>query len=144
MIHAHSHIPSGIWVLGFVSMLMDISSEMIHSVLPLFMVTTLGASTIAVGLVEGLAESLALVVKIFSGTLSDYLGLHMGMTQGLLAAMIAGASPADLRGTAYGSSTCPAGWLCSSLVRLRASSGNNSAHGSHSMWGQYVLLVRSH
>ena len=69
-----SHIPSGIWVLGFVSMLMDISSEMIHSLLPLFMVTTLGAGTIAVGLVEGSAESLALVVKVFSGTLSDYLG----------------------------------------------------------------------
>ena len=72
--HLHSHIPSAVWVLGFVSMLMDISSEMIHSLLPLFMVTTLGASAIAVGLVEGLAESLALVVKVFSGTLSDYLG----------------------------------------------------------------------
>ncbi len=74
-----SHIPSGVWVLGFVSMLMDISSEMIHSLLPLFMVTTLGASTIAVGLVEGLAESLALVVKVFSGTLSDYLGKRKGL-----------------------------------------------------------------
>ncbi|UVT15385.1 MAG: MFS transporter [Nitrospira sp.] len=74
MNRSQSHIPSGIWALGFVSMLMDISSEMIHSLLPLFMVTTLGASTIAVGLVEGLAESLALVVKVFSGTLSDYLG----------------------------------------------------------------------
>ncbi|MDH5337726.1 MAG: MFS transporter, partial [Nitrospira sp.] len=72
-------IPSGIWVLGFVSMLMDISSEMIHSLLPLFMVTTLGASTVAVGLVEGLAESLALVVKVFSGTLSDYLGRRKGL-----------------------------------------------------------------
>ena len=60
-------------------MLMDISSEMIHSLLPLFMVTTLGASTIAVGLVEGLAESLALVVKVFSGTLSDYLGKRKGL-----------------------------------------------------------------
>lgn len=69
-----SRIPSGVWALGFVSMLMDISSEMIHSVLPLFMVTTLGASAVAVGLVEGSAESLALVVKVFSGTLSDYLG----------------------------------------------------------------------
>ncbi len=67
-------IPPGVWVLGFVSLLMDVSSEMIHSLLPLFMVTTLGAGTIAVGLVEGLAESLALVVKVFSGTLSDYLG----------------------------------------------------------------------
>lgn len=71
---SQSHIPSGVWVLGFVSMLMDISSEMIHSLLPLFMVTVLGASAIAVGLVEGSAESLALVVKVFSGTLSDYLG----------------------------------------------------------------------
>lgn len=74
-----SHIPSGVWVLGFVSMLMDISSEMIHSLLPLFMVTTLGAGAIAVGLVEGLAESLALVVKVFSGTLSDYLGRRKGL-----------------------------------------------------------------
>ncbi|GAC1419568.1 MAG: MFS transporter [Burkholderiaceae bacterium] len=67
-------IPVGIWVLGFVSMLMDISSEMIHSLLPVFMVTTLGASAFAVGLIEGLAESTALVVKIFSGALSDYFG----------------------------------------------------------------------
>jgi MFS family permease len=73
------HMPSGIWVLGFVSLLMDISSEMIHSLLPLFMVTTLGAGTVAVGIVEGLAESLALVVKIFSGTLSDYLGKRKGL-----------------------------------------------------------------
>ena len=55
-------------------MLMDISSEMIHSLLPLFMVTILGTSTMTVGIVEGLAESLALVVKVFSGTLSDYWG----------------------------------------------------------------------
>jgi len=53
---------------------MDMSSEMIHSLLPLFMVTTLGTSTTMVGLVEGLAESVALIMKIFSGTLSDYLG----------------------------------------------------------------------
>lgn len=72
-------IPAGIWVLGFVSMLMDISSEMIHSLLPLFMVTTLGASALAVGLIEGLAESTALIVKVFSGTLSDYLGKRKGL-----------------------------------------------------------------
>ncbi len=70
----NQRLPTGIWVLGFVSLLMDISSEMIHSLLPLFMVTVLGASAIAVGFVEGLAESLALIVKVFSGTLSDYLG----------------------------------------------------------------------
>lgn len=72
-------IPSGIWVLGFVSLLMDISSEMIHSLLPLFMVTTLGAGAFAVGMVEGLAESLALIVKVFSGTLSDYWGKRKGL-----------------------------------------------------------------
>ena len=74
-----SQIPAGVWVLGFVSMLMDISSEMIHSLLPLFMVTTLGASVFAVGLIEGLAESTALMVKVFSGTLSDYLGKRKGL-----------------------------------------------------------------
>jgi MFS family permease len=67
-------IPSGIWVLGLVSMFMDISSEMIHSLLPLFLVGPLGASALMVGLIEGLAESTALVVKVFSGVLSDYLG----------------------------------------------------------------------
>ena len=67
-------IPSGVWVLGFVSMLMDISSEMIHSVLPLFMVTVLGASAFSVGLIEGAAEATALIVKVFSGVLSDFLG----------------------------------------------------------------------
>ena len=77
--HSLRQIPSGIWVLGFVSLLMDISSEMIHSLLPLFMVTVLGASAIAVGLVEGLAESLALIIKVFSGTLSDYWGKRKGL-----------------------------------------------------------------
>ena len=72
-------IPSGVWVLGIVSMLMDISSEMIHSLLPLFMVTTLGISVFTVGLIEGLAESTALIVKVFSGVLSDYLGRRKGL-----------------------------------------------------------------
>ena len=58
---------------------MDISSEMIHSLLPLFMVTSLGASVFAVGLIEGLAESTALIVKVFSGALSDYLGKRKGL-----------------------------------------------------------------
>lgn len=74
-----AQIPRGIWVLGFVSMLMDISSEMIHSLLPLFMVTVLGASALTVGLIEGLAESTALIVKVFSGSLSDYLGRRKGL-----------------------------------------------------------------
>lgn len=72
-------IPGSIWVLGFVSMLMDISSEMVHSLLPVFMVSALGASALAVGLVEGVAEATALIAKVFSGTLSDYLGKRKGL-----------------------------------------------------------------
>ena len=67
-------IPTSIWMLGFVSLLMDVSSEMIHSLLPLFLATTLGASAFTIGLIEGAAESTALIVKVFSGMLSDYLG----------------------------------------------------------------------
>ena len=61
-------------MLGFVSLFMDISSELIHSLLPVFMVSSLGASAFAVGIVEGIAESTALIVKVFSGAISDYLG----------------------------------------------------------------------
>ena len=77
--NALSQIPRGVWVLGFVSLLMDVSSEMIHSLLPLFMVTVLGASALTVGIIEGIAESTALLVKIFSGVLSDYLGKRKGL-----------------------------------------------------------------
>lgn len=76
---ARARIPAGIWALGFVSLLMDVSSEMIHALLPLFMVSVLGASALAVGLVEGAAESTALIVKVFSGALSDYLGKRKGL-----------------------------------------------------------------
>ena len=72
-------IPPGIWVLGFVSMLMDISSEMIHSLLPMFLVGVLGMSVFTVGILEGLAEATALIVKVFSGALSDYLGRRKGL-----------------------------------------------------------------
>jgi MFS family permease len=74
-----SKIPKGVWVLGFVSLLMDISSEMIHSLLPLFMVTVLGASALTVGIIEGLAEATALIVKVFSGALSDYWRKRKGL-----------------------------------------------------------------
>lgn len=58
-------IPAGVWALGFVSMLMDISSEMIHALLPIYMVTVLGTSTLAVGIIEGIAEATASITKIF-------------------------------------------------------------------------------
>lgn len=67
-------IPAGIWALGFVSLFMDVSSEMIHALLPVYMVTALGASALAVGLIEGIAEATASITKVFSGALSDRLG----------------------------------------------------------------------
>ncbi|MEQ1530729.1 MAG: MFS transporter, partial [Methylococcales bacterium] len=67
-------MPHSIWILGFVSLLMDISSEIIHSLLPLFMVTTLGSTVLTVGIIEGIAEATALITKVFSGLLSDYFG----------------------------------------------------------------------
>lgn len=67
-------LPAGIWALGFGSLFMDISSELIHSLLPVFMVTALGASMVTVGLIEGVAEATAAIMKVFSGALSDYLG----------------------------------------------------------------------
>lgn len=73
-LHGLRSIPRGIWALGFVSMFMDVSSEMIHSLLPVFLVSVLGASATALGLLEGLAEGTVNVVKIFSGALSDRLG----------------------------------------------------------------------
>jgi MFS family permease len=71
---AAPRIPAAIWALGFVSLLMDVSSEMIHSLLPVFLVTVLGASALTVGLIEGMAEATALIVRVFSGVLSDYWG----------------------------------------------------------------------
>lgn len=67
-------VPASIWILGFVSLLMDVSSELIHSLLPAFLVGVLGANATMLGFIEGAAESLALIVKVFSGVLSDYLG----------------------------------------------------------------------
>jgi len=67
-------LPAGIWVLGLGSMFMDISSEMIHSLLPVFMVSVLGASMVTVGVIEGIAEATAAITKVFSGALSDWLG----------------------------------------------------------------------
>jgi len=71
---AAGRIPAAIWALGLVSLLMDVSSELIHSLLPVFLVTGLGASALAVGLIEGAAEATALIVRVFSGALSDYWG----------------------------------------------------------------------
>lgn len=66
-------IPGTVWVLGFVSLFMDVSSELIHSLLPVFLVGSLGAGGLTVGLVEGFAEAAAQMIKIVSGSLSDFL-----------------------------------------------------------------------
>lgn len=77
---AGRRLPTGIWALGFVSMFMDISSEMIHALLPVFLVTALGASTVTVGLIEGIGEATASISRVFSGWLSDRLGRRKSLT----------------------------------------------------------------
>lgn len=67
-------LPAGIWALGFVSMLMDISSEMIHALLPVYLTVGLGATALTVGVIEGIAEATAAITKVFSGALSDRIG----------------------------------------------------------------------
>jgi len=71
---AISAIPRTVWALGTISLFMDLSSELVHSILPVFLVTTLGASALTIGFMEGIAEATALIVKIFSGALSDFFG----------------------------------------------------------------------
>lgn len=71
---ALSKLPRGVWALGFVSLWMDVSSEMIHALLPIYLVTTMGATMMTVGIIEGIAEATAAITKLFSGAISDWLG----------------------------------------------------------------------
>lgn len=73
-------LPRSIWALGLVSLFMDISSEMIHALMPVFLVTVLGASTVTVGAIEGIGEATASITKLFSGWISDRLGKHKMLT----------------------------------------------------------------
>ncbi len=75
-----SAIPRGVWALGFVSLFMDISSEMIHGLLPVFLTAVLGAGAEMVGLIEGVGEATASISKLFSGWLSDKLGKRKALT----------------------------------------------------------------
>lgn len=72
-------IPRGVWALGLVSLFMDVSSEMIHALLPVFLVSVFGAPVTVVGLIEGIAEATAAITKVFSGALSDWLGRRKGL-----------------------------------------------------------------
>ena len=74
-------LPVGIWAIGFVSLFINVSSKPIHSLLPVFMVTTLGASRTAIGVIEGIAEAAAAVTKVFSGTIKSSIN-HMQDTMG--------------------------------------------------------------
>ncbi|NEP62679.1 MAG: MFS transporter [Symploca sp. SIO2G7] len=67
-------LPSNVWFLGFVSLLTDVNSKMVQSILPLFLVSVLGINLTTIGVIEGIAESTASVIKIFSGALSDHWG----------------------------------------------------------------------
>ena len=72
-------IPRTVWALGFVSLFMDLSSELVHSLLPVYLVSTLAASVLTVGFIEGIAEASALIVKVFSGAISDFFGRRKGL-----------------------------------------------------------------
>lgn len=72
-------LPRGVIALGLVSLCMDASSELVHSVLPVFLVTVLGASAVTVGILEGIAEATAAITKVFSGALSDRLARRKGL-----------------------------------------------------------------
>ena len=109
---AWRRVPATVWTLGFVSMFMDTSSELIHSLLPVFLVTTLAASTVTVGLIEGFAEATAAITKVFSGVLSDRLGhrkllVAVGYGLGALTKPIFPLAATPLQFWARGSST---GW----------------------------------
>src|SRR5579859_2136117 len=73
-------LPLSIWALGLVSLFMDVSSEMIHGLLPVFLVSALGASVATVGLIEGIGEATASISKLFSGWISDRLGSRKALT----------------------------------------------------------------
>lgn len=73
-------LPTGVWALGLASLFMDASSELIHSLLPIYITSVLGASMLTLGAIEGIAESTASIVKVFSGMLSDYLGRRKLLT----------------------------------------------------------------
>jgi MFS family permease len=82
-------VPSTVLTLGLVSLLMDVSSEMVHALLPVFLATVMGAGTVTIGLIEGVAEATAAITKVFSGALSDRIGkrkLLVGIGYGLAAA----------------------------------------------------------
>jgi MFS family permease len=113
------NIPRGVWALGFVSLFMDISSEMVHSLLPVFFVSVIGMSYAAVGLVEGIAQAIALGTKVFSGVLSDYLGRRKSLA-------LAGYGLAALTKPVFALAST-AGWIISARFLDRVGKGIRGA-----------------
>ena len=116
-------IPRGVWALGLVSLCMDLSSELVHALLPLYMATVLGASMLIIGLIEGVAEATALVVKVFSGVLSD---CSRGASRWSSSATASGRSPSSSfrwRPRCRGSSV-----RASSTASARASAARRATH----------------
>ena len=93
-------IPRTVWALGFVSLFMDLSSEIIHALLPLFLTTSLGVSVAMVGLIDGIAEATASISKVFSGELMERFGEAALDLLGPRAALSQGA-PGALRRPAH-------------------------------------------
>jgi Na+/melibiose symporter-like transporter len=77
---AGSQLPAGVWMLGLVSLFMDVSSEMIHGLLPVFLVSVVGASPLVLGVIEGIAEGVASIMRLFSGVSSDRSGRRKPLT----------------------------------------------------------------
>ncbi|MCM2323593.1 MAG: MFS transporter [Oligoflexia bacterium] len=112
-------LPNSIWALGFVSLLMDVSSETVHGLLPVFLISTLGASFTTVGLIEGLGEGTALALKVFSGPLSDWWGKRkplvlLGYGMGALSKPLFALAPS-------------AGWILSARLFDRTGKGIRGA-----------------
>jgi MFS family permease len=104
-----SSLPRNVWAVTLTSFLTDVSSEMLTSLVPLFLFNVLGARTNIIGLIEGVAETTAGLLKVFSGWLSDRLrqlmavyGLYYGLTEGVAKAFVADLVPAEQRSAAYG------------------------------------------
>ncbi|SEB21055.1 MFS transporter [Paraburkholderia sartisoli] len=112
-------IPRTVWALGFVSLFMDLSSELVHALLPIFLVTTMGMSVAALGVLEGAAEATALIVKVFSGPLSDWLGRRKGL-------LLLGYGLAALTKPLFPLATTPA-WVVSARLLDRVGKGIRGA-----------------
>ena len=114
-----ARLPAGVWALGLVSLFNDVSSEMIHGLLPVFLVSVLGAGTVMVGLIEGLGEAVAAITKLFSGVISDRTGKRKPL-------VVAGYSLATLSKPFFALAPA-AGWVLSARIMDRIGKGIRGA-----------------